>query len=148
MVDLGGPQTSLDMWSYGTLVSALWTGTHLFATKKADPENEETGVLQQIVDLLGSPLSAWPEAGNTPNWGKYSKLFEVGQAAPASERILGTAVRGSKVVGSAPSCRFIHWSFSSVVTERTSIIRGRAHFIMVRCSGGSFSKLHACGVTS
>ena len=78
IVDLGGPQTSLDMWSYGALVSALWTGTHLFGTKRAEhPENDEIGVLQKIVGLLGSPLGAWPEVVNTPNWREYSKFLNL-----------------------------------------------------------------------
>ena len=48
-------QTALDMWSFGVLLTALWTGTHLFqfhATPTAGLETENRMLLEKIANVM------------------------------------------------------------------------------------------------
>ena len=49
-------QTALDMWSFGALLTALWTGARLLqchATPTAGLETENHMLLQRIVNVMG-----------------------------------------------------------------------------------------------
>ena len=83
-------QCTLDAWSSGVLMAALFTGTHLFRTGpgRGAPQVRaraiEVAVLQGMVDLLGSPLADYPDIARLPRWNAYSELLSLSlTSAPA-----------------------------------------------------------------
>ena len=72
-------QTALDMWSFGALLTALWTGTHVFrsqATPTAGLETENRMLLQRIVNVMGWPEDVWPDVAKFPQWPKMREALQ------------------------------------------------------------------------
>ena len=64
-------QTALDMWSFGVLLRALWTGARVFqfrAIPTAGLETENRMLLQRIVNVMGWPEDVWPDVAKFPQW--------------------------------------------------------------------------------
>lgn len=67
-VGLSAPLSSVDLWSAGTVLAALHFGAELFG--KATTYIEQ---LQAMVDFLGPPLPAWPEAAKLKFWKMFAE---------------------------------------------------------------------------
>ena len=68
-------QTAFDLWSYGVLLAALWTGTFLFQiTSEVGTELENQKVFQKIVAVMGWPEEVWPEF---PQWLEKRKALQL-----------------------------------------------------------------------
>jgi hypothetical protein len=79
---LKDPQTTLDMWSLGVLLVALWCGSLLFAKKRP------LEVLQEIVVIVGPPViwgpagvsasgpGMWPGIVDLPKWQECSARLQ------------------------------------------------------------------------
>ena len=77
------PQKVLDIWSYGTIVAALWSATLIFQVKQVDvPTNEQC--LRKIAERLGPPQQAWPGVTSVREWSKF--LPELGNVSSAGLR--------------------------------------------------------------
>ncbi len=87
-------QSAMDMWSYGALVIALWSGSFIFAPDSNDPDSSNKLSLIKIAQHLGSPLQTWPEARLVPEWTEFLK--EVTRAG--TERTLGAKLQSGSAV--------------------------------------------------
>ena len=79
------------MWSFGVLLTALWTGTHLFqfrATPTAGLEAENRMLLQRIVNVVGWPEDVWPDVAKFPQW---PEMREALQGPKEQEHVSGSA---------------------------------------------------------
>ena len=89
-------ETALDMWSFGVLLAALWTGTHLFqfhATQTAGPETENCMLLQRIVNVMGCPEDGWPDVAKFPQWPKVREALQ----GPKEQEPLLDLLRSARV---------------------------------------------------
>lgn len=77
-------QSVLDMWSFGVLVVALWTGSAIFQAMDEDLKKQNRQTLKKIASFLGSPRNNWPEVSLIPEW--KADLEALADAGPSSLR--------------------------------------------------------------
>ena len=88
------PQTAFDMWSYGVIMCALFSGTHLFCCDSAtEKDNVELKCLQKQIDVLGPP--DWQGIKALPLWSKYEaklRLEGSGVSTDLREKLVSSKV--------------------------------------------------------
>ena len=82
-------QSALDLWSYGALLAALWTGTHVFKFPlQADLESENHVLIQHIVNVMGAPEKDWPDIVEFPEWSAMRQTLQIpAQPKPFQDRL-------------------------------------------------------------
>ena len=87
--------TALDMWSFGALLTALWTGTQLFqfhAAPASGLETENRMLLQRIVHVLGWPEDVWPDVAKLPRWPEMHGALQAPKEQKPFQDLLLSAV--------------------------------------------------------
>ena len=86
---------AIDLWSSGVMFTALWTGTHLFKViSGAGIHEENLGLIQQIVNVMGWPEKAWPEVAEKPQWREMRKALQLSREPKSfQDRLLSNAVK-------------------------------------------------------
>ena len=84
-VSWGASPTTVDVWSGGCVVAALYGGRHLFCVRHRHVGDKEEclEIFRQHVSLLGDPLRAWPGL-NKLRWWPAAKLNIQPAAAPVT----------------------------------------------------------------
>jgi serine/threonine protein kinase len=94
--DLDYPQTSFDIWSFASMLSALLSGAHLFCVdigaSMLSGSDFDIKVLQKRIYLLGSPSESWPGITQLPKWSEYALRLELGVSADLPSKLVSQAV--------------------------------------------------------
>lgn len=91
--ELDFPQTAFDMWSYGVIMCALCSGTHLFCCTEDEKKEQDIICLQKQINVLGPP--DWPGIKELPNWSKCVpklRIEESGVSTDLQEQLVSTRV--------------------------------------------------------